>query len=314
MQKLAAIEIGTNSIRMLIVEENNFNLREIFRKRAVTRLGQGFYSDKTATLKNDPVERSLSSLGEFFEITNNFGITSPLIVATGVVRKAANRDALISAIKKYFKQNVEVISGKKEAYFTYKGVLSSLNSEKKDLLIFDLGGGSTEFILLANNAERFISAELGSVILTEKYLSHDPPVISEVNQLMAFINDTLNSKINGLESAVGDTFSIVGTGGTAITLGKIAGNIRGTDFNRANKKELSISRKEIDYIIKKLNKMTAQERLSVKGVEKGREDTILAGALLVIKIIDYFNKNEISVSYSDMLEGILIEYIGDEKR
>jgi exopolyphosphatase/guanosine-5'-triphosphate,3'-diphosphate pyrophosphatase len=311
MQRLAAIEIGTHSIRMLIAEKDNVKLKEIFRKRVVTRLGENFFSDKTGTLKPEPVKRSLLSLREFFEIADHFGIPSPLIVATGVVREANNRDSFISVIRSDFEQNVEIISGEKEAYLTYKGVLSSLNNEMKNSLIFDLGGGSTEFIWVHNNTEKFLSLELGSVILTERFLLNDPPTMSEINTLMNYIDDILNSKIHLLRSTEDDTFSIVGTGGTTATLCKIAGYSKESDFSRSNTKNPLLSRKDIDLISKKLNEMTAQKRLNIKGVEKGREDTILSGALLIMSIIDYFKKNEILVSYSDILEGILIEHIGD---
>jgi exopolyphosphatase/guanosine-5'-triphosphate,3'-diphosphate pyrophosphatase len=314
MDTIASIEIGTNSIRMLIAEKGKSDnpLRTVLRKRVITRLGENFSRDEISTLKPEAMSRSISVLDDFFGIASQFGISSPIVVATGVFRKAVNRNNFITLIAKRLGHNIKIISGKEEAELTCKGILSSLNHRRDPLIIFDLGGGSTEFIWANNKEGKSISMDLGVVTLTEDYLIADPPKNGEIHQLINHIEDTFKTRLDCLKETGRRRFSVVGTGGTLVNLAAMVHGIGVMDYNEKID-GLVIMKNEVVPLFEKMKKMPGAERLNLKGLESGREDIILAGTLIIIKIMDYFEKNEIIVSYSDLLEGMLLHYMEGEK-
>ncbi|MBW2334778.1 MAG: exopolyphosphatase, partial [Deltaproteobacteria bacterium] len=168
MNPLASIEIGTNSIRMLIAEKgiSENTLKPILRKRAVTRLGKNFNKKEARIIESETMSRSLSVLRDFFDIARQFNIPSPIVVATGVVREARNRNNFIVLIDKKLGHTVKIITGEEESELTCKGVLSSLDRRRKPLVIFDCGGGSTEFIWTNNKKRETVSINCGAVTLT----------------------------------------------------------------------------------------------------------------------------------------------------
>jgi len=314
MNPLASIEIGTNSIRMLIAEKgiSENTLKPILRKRVITRLGQHFNKKEAKIIEPEPMSRSISVLRSFFDIARQFDIPSPIVVATGVLREARNRNDFIALIDKKLRHNVKVITGEEESDLTRRGVLSSLNHRGEPLLIFDCGGGSTEFIWTNNKDEKSISIKLGAVILTDDYLSTDPPKDEEINQIIKQIDSIFKVKLQYIKELCKGAFSLVGTGGTVINLATLIHDVRETGFDE-KLNGLVIKRKDIELIFAKMKEMPEAERLNLKGLEPGREDIVLAGTIIVTKIMDYFDKDEIMISYSDLLEGILLQHMGGEK-
>ena len=315
MAPLASIEIGSNSIRMLIAEKGNSDtpLKPVLRRRAITRLGEDFNREEIATIKPGPMLKSIGALKDFFGIASQCGVSSPIVVATGVVRKAVNRNDFIAMIAERFGHTVKIVSGQEEADLTFDGVLSSLNHRGEPLIIFDLGGGSTEFVWANNRERKAVSIELGAVVLTEDYLITDPPKDEEIYHLIRHIEDTFRIRLDPLKERGKGGFSIIGTGGTIVTLAAMIYGIAEDDYNETKINGLVIKTKDVGLLFEKMKGMTAAERLNLKGLENGREDIILAGSLMVMKIMDYFEKHEIIVSYSDLLEGILIDYMEGEK-
>jgi exopolyphosphatase/guanosine-5'-triphosphate,3'-diphosphate pyrophosphatase len=315
MARVASIEIGSNSIRMLIAEksESDTPVRPVLRRRVITRLGEDFNKKEIGTIKPGPMARSIAALKDFLSIASQCGVSSPIVVATGVVRKAVNRNDFVTLIAERLGHTIKVVSGKEEADLTFVGVLSSLNHAGEPLVIFDLGGGSTEFIWANNREGKSISIELGVVILTEDYLITDPPKDGEIDQLIRHIEDTFERGLDPLKQIEKGRFSIVGTGGTTVTLAAMIHGIAEDDFNETKINGLVITRKAVGLLFEKMKGMTGTERLNLKGLEIGREDIILAGSLMVMKIMDYFEKDAIIVSYCDLLDGILIHYMEEEK-
>jgi exopolyphosphatase/guanosine-5'-triphosphate,3'-diphosphate pyrophosphatase len=313
MRRLASIEIGSNSIRMLIAEAGKSDgpLRPILRRRAITRLGEDFNRHDIGTIKAQPVERSIAALGNFIGIASEFGVSTPIVVATGAVRDAVNGGHLITLIAERLGHTAKIISGQQEAELTCKGVLSSLNHQQKPLVIFDLGGGSTEFIWI--NSERgSISVELGAVILTEDYLITDPPKDHEIQRLSSHIEAKLQSRLAPLKQRGVKRFSMVGTGGTIVALARMTYGIAEDDLNATRLNGLVLSRHDIGLLFELMKGIRKEKRLNLKGLEVGRQDTILAGTLVTMKIMDCLAKDETTVSYSDLLEGILIHYLEGE--
>ena len=315
MAPIASIEIGTNSIRMLIAEKGTSGnpLKPVLRRRAITRLGEDFNRKEIGTIKQKSMARSISVLKDFFGIARQFGVSSPIVAATGVVRKAVNSNNFITLIAERCGHSVKIISGQEEADLTCRGILSSLRLRAEPLVIFDLGGGSTEFIWTNNKERRSISIELGAVILTEDYLITDPPKDGEIHRLINHIEDTFKTRLEPLKELGKGKFSIVGTGGTVVNLAAMIHDIGEYDFSVEKINGLVIRRDDIGPLFERMKRVPIAERLNIKGLEIGREDIILAGALMAIKIMDYFEKDEIIVSYSDLLEGILIHYMEGEE-
>jgi exopolyphosphatase/guanosine-5'-triphosphate,3'-diphosphate pyrophosphatase len=314
MNPLASIEIGTNSIRMLIAEKgiSGNTLKPILRKRVITRLGKNFNKKEARIIEPEPMSRSISVLRNFFDIARQFDIPSPIVVATGVVREARNRNNFIALIDKKLGHTVKVITGEEESYLTCRGVLSSLDHRREPLVIFDCGGGSTEFIWTNNKKGETISINLGAVILTDDYLSTDPPCDEEIYQLIKYIENKFKVKLQYIKELCKGAFSLVGTGGTIISLAAMIHGIRETEFNE-KLNGLVIKRKDIEVLFAKMKEVPEAKRLNLTGLEPGREDIVLAGTIIITKIMDYFEKDEIITCYSDLLEGILLQYMEGKK-
>ena len=314
MDTIASIEIGTNSIRMLIAEKgiSENTLKPILRKRVITRLGKNFNKKEARIIESEPMFKSISVLGNFFDIAHQFDIPSPIVVATGVVREACNRNNFIALIDKKLGHTVKVITGKEESDLTRKGVLSSLDRRREPVLIFDCGGGSTEFIWTNNKDEKSISINLGAVILTDDYLITDPPNDEEINQIINKIDNIFKVKLEYIKELCKETFSLVGTGGTVISVAAMIHGVQETELDE-KLNGLIIKRKDIELLFTKMKRMPEEERLNLKGLEPGREDIVVAGTIIVTKIMDYFEKDEIIICYSDLLEGILLQYMGGRK-
>ena len=310
MDTIASIEIGSNSIRMLIAEQGapDTPLIPIFRKRAITRLGEDFNKNHSRTLKPDPMARSIATLKEFLGIANRFGVASPIAVATGVVREATNRDTFIALMTEQLECEVKPLSGQEEARLTEMGVLSSFRPRPQSVGIFDLGGGSTEFILRNEDKTAYVSVPLGVVTSMETYLVNDPPKDREIRRLSKHIQDICDTRLAALRELRSEEFLLLGTGGTVVMLGAIIHRVSANNFSEENLHGLSIGKNTTQSLFENLKDVPAAERLSTIGLEPGREDIILPGTLIILKFMDYFGKDEIIVSYSDLLEGILIQY------
>ena len=303
----ASIEIGTNSIRMLIAEKNvSFNtLRPILRKRAITRLGKNFNKKKARIIEPEPMLESISVLRDFLSIIRQFDIPFPIVVATGIVRDARNQKDFLDLVNKKLGHSVKVITGKEESDLTRRGVLALLDDNGKPVLIFDCGGGSTEFIWTNKKDEKSISIKLGAVILTDDYLITNPPKDEEIHQITNKIDSIFKGKLKYIKELCKETFSLVGTGGTAISVAAMIYGIRETEFDEKIN-GLIIKRKDIELLFTKMKGFSVKERIGFRGLEPGREDIILAGIIMIKKIMDYFGKDEIIISYSDLLEGLLL--------
>jgi exopolyphosphatase/guanosine-5'-triphosphate,3'-diphosphate pyrophosphatase len=282
------------------------------RKRVITRLGKNFNKKEVRIIEPEPMSRSISVLRDFFDIARQFDIPSPLVVATGVVREARNRNKFIALIDKKIGHTVKVITGEEESDLTCRGVLSSLDRRREPLVIFDCGGGSTEFIWTNNKKGETISINCGAVTLTDDYLSNDPPSDEELYRLIKYIDNKFKVELQYIKELCKGTFFLVGTGGTVINLAAMIHGVRETEFDE-KLNGLIIKRKDIELLFTKMKAMPEEERLNLKGLEPGREDIVLAGTIMITKIMDYFEKDEIIISYADLLEGILLQCMEGEK-
>jgi exopolyphosphatase/guanosine-5'-triphosphate,3'-diphosphate pyrophosphatase len=314
MDNIASIEIGTNSIRMLIAERATYDgqIKPVLRRRSITRLGEDFGIKSAGVLKPQAIERSISVLKDFLDLAAHYGVSSPKIVATGAVRRATNGVSFSELITERLAHTARIISGQEEADLTWRGVIASLKQVRGGAVIFDLGGGSTEFIFSDQHERRSTSIDLGAVTLTENYLLNDPPTDGEIHQLTDYISRSLQRLLDEWKANLRGAFFLVGAGGTAVTL---AAMIHGIEVNDLDERlnGLAVQKEGAKDLLKKMKGMPKAGISRIKGLETGREDIILAGVLVVVKVMEYFEKDEILISYSDLLEGILLEYMEEEE-
>lgn len=310
--RYASIDIGTNTLRLLIAEPSGRDLRPLVYKRKITRLG-GCYKEESG-IDAASAERTFAALREFKEEIDSTGAEAVMAFATSVVRRAVNRGWFIDETKRRTGIDVTVISGNEEARLSLLGVLSVLDGTNGRKLVMDIGGGSTEFIASSGGAEIGAwSMELGVVHLTEKYLKSDPPAESELalvaGEALRTINDLkARMRADGVDPGEYSGKSgaeFVGTAGTITTLASIDQDLKEYDRSRINRHTLKKER--VAEILRRLSGLRLKEREEVLSLEKGREDLIIPGTAITLLVMGAFGFNEARVSDAGLLEGIIID-------
>ena len=303
MTRLASIDIGTNTARLLILEKKpGTDLIELSQARAITRLGKGMSEGKK--LLDDRIDKTISVLIKFRNECRKF---EPLViraVATSAVREADNQKEFILKIKKEVGLEVEVIHWEKEAELMVKGVLWKLPSVKRNILAFDIGGGSTEFILARDKKIVLaVGTKLGTVRLTEKFISQHPTDSNEYKALETYLRRELNlvkEKLSAFSPEV-----LIGTAGTVTTLAAIDGSVDPYDPEKIHGESLAFKR--VEEILEDLKNRSLEERMAMKVLEKGREDLIIVGGALVLETMRIFECNSLMVSEYGLREGIVLD-------
>lgn len=300
MALIAGIDIGTNTFRLLVAEMDDAqSIREIRSAKEITRLGEGF-STKKAFLPA-AVERAIAALKRFKEILQKYPVEDLIVVGTSAVREAQNRDAFLYQVKQETGFDIQVISGEEEALCTFLGVNLVIQNQTEPMLVIDIGGGSTEFIGAEGDAPNFLlSTELGVVHLTEKYLKSDPPTPEALKSLRQAIDKVI--KPIGYHFPPKGLF--VGTAGSITTLAAIDQKMTVYDPEKVNRYPLS--RAAVERIFKELSVMPLEQRRKTLGLEKGREDIILTGSLILLAVMELFGYDPVYVSDYGLREGVLI--------
>ena len=303
MTCLASIDIGTNTVRLLILETKpDGSLREVGQVRAITRLGKGMDVEKK--LLGDRMDETISVLTKFRNECCKFEPLTIRAVATSAVREASNQKDFILRAEKEAGLEIEVISWEEEADLMIKGVLWKLPNIKKDILVFDIGGGSTEFILARDR--KIISSvgtQLGTVRLTEKFISHHPIGVNEYKALETHFRRELKVVKEKLSDFPPE--GLVGTAGTVTTLAAIDGGVYPYDPEQIHGRSLTFKR--VEELLEDLKNKSLAERSAMKAVEKGREDLIIAGGALVLETMRVFECNLLTVSEHGLREGLVLD-------
>ena len=307
---LASIDVGSHTARLLVVQKMGTPelFRPLLRKRAYIRLAQDFQLHGKGSLHPEAIERTLNALEDFAAAARRFRVESTLAVSTGVVREASNREEFLGIIEQRTGIKVRAISGDEEARLTEQGVMRALKMGNRPSVIFDLGGGSTEFIYGEQAARKFSSVPLGVMLLTQRYLSADPP---RKEKLRAAANEVDRLLKNALSecSHLGNGRLVVGTGGTVTTLAAMVHGVEIREISPERMNGLTLHRERLEDLFLHLKTMRIEERLKLPGLDRGRADVIVAGCMTVIRILHFFDSPHMVVCLSDLLEGILIEYL-----
>ena len=310
----ASIDIGTHTARLLVARKSKApgRLKPLARKRAYIRLGGGFSYSEGKTIQPEAIGRTLEVLGDFLQCTRLFDVHEVHAVATGVVREATNRDEFLDLIYEHTGIRVRPIAGEEEALLTGKGVMHAFNVQPGPFLVFDLGGGSTEFLLRTKGSQVVRSTPIGSTILKQAFLKSDPPKDKQVDALSRHIDKLLEEA--RLEPIGGrDGCLIVGTGGTVTTLAAMLFGIPLEEITPDRINGLTLKVKQLEELFDEIKRLPYEERLRLPGLDPDRADVILAGCLAAIRILYFFKSLQLSVSLSDLLEGILIDYAEGDK-
>ena len=297
--KIGTIDIGTNSMRLLIADYMDGNL--VNRKKYVntTRIGQGV--DEQGYISEDAIERNIDALVEFSRICKKEECQKVYCMGTSALRDSKNKEAFINLAKEKADINVDIISGEKESHLGFMGVLEGLD-EVEDILVVDIGGGSTEFIIGNEEGIRFSKSEnVGALRMTEKFLNQDPINENEFKQMSDFIYDEIKTTLDCIKND--NVKKIVGIGGTITSLSAINQELEVYSMEKIHNSKITLS--EIELILQKLKKMTLNDKKSLKGLQPKRADIITAGVEILHTIMKNLEIEEITVSEYDNLEGLM---------
>lgn len=307
--RYASIDVGSNTVRLLIAEplpEDDF--RPLRVERVITRLGGNFSA--AGNLCPASMIRTLGALRRFADLLQEEGVERAFAVATGVVREAKNGAKFLETVFRETGLSLRLLSGEEEARMMLQGVLWSLRERTSSRLIADVGGWSTEVLWVEGTVPRVtLSLMLGAVALTERFLKSDPPRHQELEGLEAHTRNFLGGVKNQMEKEGRETKDLhphlVGTAGTATTLAAVDLGLWDYDPRKINGHRISHGHLENIYL--HLRSLSIDERRKVPGLERGREDVVVAGTAILLSLLDVFRLTTLEVIDSGLLEGALLE-------
>jgi len=309
LNRLAAVDIGTNSIRSIVIQVDAAGKYKILDDEKVTvRLGEGL--NQTGNIAPAAWERALEALSRQKKIIDGYQVRSIEAVATSAVRKAANGAEFIRAIKSQIGLEVEVISGEDEAELAALSAFHNFDLEGVRHLIFDIGGGSLELITaLGTHIEEILSLELGAVFLTETFLKSDPVHPEEYQKLRRHIRKALKNSFAPQERSAMQC--LVGSGGTITSIAAMVMAGRRERYDSIHGYELL--RSEVVHLLAMLLRKSDKERRSLPGLNPDRSDIIIAGVTVVDEVMDFFQVNLLRVNERGIREGLILRGLRRER-
>ncbi|MEW1779459.1 Ppx/GppA phosphatase family protein [Streptomyces sp. NPDC086777] len=308
MTRVAAIDCGTNSIRLLVADANpeTGELVDLDRRMVIVRLGQGV--DRTGRLAPEALQRTFAACREYAAVIKEYGAERLRFVATSASRDAENRDEFVRGVLDILGVEPEVISGDQEAEFSFTGAtreLAGRDDLARPFLVVDIGGGSTEFVVGDAHVRAARSVDVGCVRMTERHLVHeghvsDPPTEAETASMWADIERALDLAEETVP--LREARTLVGLAGSVTTLSAIHQNLPEYDSAAIHHSRIPYAR--VREITEWLLRSTHAERAAVPSMHPGRVDVIGAGALVLQSIMERVGAEEVVVSEHDILDGI----------
>lgn len=296
MSTLAAIDCGTNSTRILIVDDNG---KELARDLRITRLGQGV--DSSRKLAPEAIGRTVEAAAEFKKLIDQFGVDKMRVVATSAARDASNSSDLFDALHNVLGVEPELLDGTEEGRLTFAGATASL--EEPPYLVIDIGGGSTEYVLGTEDGKLFTtSTDMGCVRMTEQFLSSDPSTPGEIEAAINHVDHWLRD-VETLLPIKKAKPSLVGVAGTVTSLAAI--DLELTSYDPWRTHGYLFTQSGIGRITKALSAQTIEQRMANPFLPPGRADVILAGAIILLTSMKHFEFDVCRVSETDILDGLI---------
>ena len=297
MVKLASIDLGSNSTRLLIAEVNDQGLNVLTRMHIVTKMSEKI--EQTGVISTEAFKRVNSALRNFKKLLIENDVDDVFVVGTAALRDAKNSDEMIENIRRKYDFEVEVLSGHEEGITTSIGVLHFMENTE-NFLIIDIGGRSTEFIYEFENKIISKSLNLGVVTLSEKYFSNLPIGQELIDEAKLKIETELS------QLDIKDKKNVIGVSGTALSLASIF--LDQQNFNEEELHEIKIDTDNVQEINKRILKMTEAEIITkFRGIDPKRASTITSGIFLLEIILSHYSNSPIIISKNDILEGLILK-------
>ncbi|WP_375000364.1 exopolyphosphatase [Aeromicrobium sp. CTD01-1L150] len=299
-RRVAAIDCGTNSLRLLVTDVREDHKRDVVREMRVVRLGQDV--DRTGRFAPEALERTLQTTREYGELIAMLGATQVRFCATSAARDAENGDELLDGVRAILGVDVEVLSGEAEARASFLGATRDLVDT--DSLVLDIGGGSTELVTGRNRQVGWAtSLDVGSVRLTERFLGGDPPIVQEISECITHLDAVLAPVVADLEPVA----SVVGVAGTVTTVAAHSLGLPSYDSDVIHGSRLAVD--DVRQACLSLVQMSVADRRALPFMHPGRADVIGAGALILDRLLDVLplQTDVLTVSEHDILDGIAWE-------
>jgi exopolyphosphatase / guanosine-5'-triphosphate,3'-diphosphate pyrophosphatase len=305
--RVAAIDCGTNSIRLLVADTVDGRLVDVTREMRIVRLGEGV--DRTGSLAPQALERTRAALADYAATIRANGVERVRMVATSATRDAANRDVFVSMVREVLGRDPEVISGREEAALSFAGAVASLRGLRGPVMVADIGGGSTELVVGSPDGAgglRSRSMEVGCVRMTERHLRSDPPTPDQIEAAVADVRQAID-QVRG-DVPLYDVGAFVGVAGTVTTVAAIALGMDHYDAAAIHGRVMSAT--EVHDVTARLLAMTHDERAALPVMHPGRVDVIGAGALILRTLVEATGVTEVIASEHDILDGIALSLLG----
>jgi exopolyphosphatase/guanosine-5'-triphosphate,3'-diphosphate pyrophosphatase len=302
--RVAVVDIGTNSTRLLIADVVDGCIREIDRRTRVTRLGEGV--DAHSRLSDEAIERVIATCAEYREAIDRMSPERTVAVLTSAVRDANNGERLERLLRERFGFEADTITGEREARLTFFGALSA-RDHPSPLLVLDIGGGSTEFVVgSGKNVAFHVSTQVGAVRHSERILHSDPPTEAELTRCDAEIRGEILAAVPAeVRRAVIDGVAVAGT---PTSFAAVDQRLVPYDPARVEGYRMSLARSE--QILADLAALPLERRRAVPGLEPERAPTIVAGGLILVESMKAFGLDSIEISEHDLLHGMALEAAG----
>ena len=303
MSRFAAVDIGTNSVRLLVAdvdgEGRDAKLRTLDRRMHITRLGEGV--DRVRALAPAAIERTLDVLREYRGALDEHGVERIRATATSAARDAANRDDFFTAAHDALRVVPELLTGEEEARLSFLGATADLDAPAPYLVV-DIGGGSTEFVLGTDAPTGLTSLDIGCVRVTEQFLHSDPPAPEELANAVATVRD-LVATVPRLVPGSPEAATLVGLAGTITTIAAIEQGLPEYDPERIH--HFHLTHDAAEDVFRTLATESAADRAHNPGLEAGRVDVIVGGAIVLVNVLRVLGFDEVLVSEADILDGLV---------
>lgn len=298
-ENIAVIDIGSNSLRLLIgnLEKNKIN--KLYSDRTVTRLGKNIVKD--GLISAESAEVSINTLKKFKKISEKYNVSCIIAIGTSALREAKNSKHFCETIKNIIGIDIHIISGKQEAYYTLCGVMNENFDKEDSIFILDIGGGSTEWVYWKEQSYDSGSLLLGALKIKEKFLNTDPYYPEFIFKAEEFIKKEIEKFLPQVKID-----KLIATGGTASTLAMI--NMELSEYCPEKTHMSEINMDKIKQILEKLLSISLEDRKKIKGILADRADTICSGLLILEKIAEYLKIEKVIISENGILEGIMKKY------
>jgi len=308
-RRIAAIDLGSLTVRLAIAESTaSGGFRLLLHRREITSLGQGLA--RTGELAPEGMARTLEALRVFCQVLKDHQVVDYRAVATHAVRAAANGPAFLARLRTSLGLTVEVLSPETEARLSLQGVLSVLDPKylQGPILVFDVGGGSSEFALVRPGEEpKFASLPLGVLTLSQAHPLNDPPKPEQVAALHQELSQKLSRfRDRTVPPALVVPATLVGTAGAVTTLAAMHLKLKEYEANRVN--NLVLTRAQVKELTGLISRLPEAERARLPGLEPGKAGVMVAGALIILTILEVFSRDCLVVIDAGLLEGVLASF------